>query len=285
MDLNGINTLLDAAGKTIEKVPAIYNDGLSSTVKEGGKTLSLIPRTVNAILSGLEKWVMYKEFSIKETQLLLEEKLKNISPEKIVEPEPYVAVPALQAISYCMDCKELRNLYANLLAKSMNEETKFDSHPAYVEMIKQLSPLDAQIINELKLFDGPNKLIPIGMLRFCKEDKNSKFNIPFAAKGLDVCKHIVDIKITDASHDAISISIENLERLGLISIDYNKSLVGRDYYTNIENNDLIEEVKDYFKKIYNELPGYEDFGVSFIKGTIQVTTLGFSFSKTCCVDL
>ena len=51
------------------------------------------------------------------------------NPEKIVEPEPYVAVPAIQAISYAMNSDELRNLYANLLAKSMIKDTKDTVHP------------------------------------------------------------------------------------------------------------------------------------------------------------
>lgn len=67
-----------------------------------------------------------------ETEKLLEQKLKNIDEEKIVSPESYVAVPAIQAISYSMNSDELRNLYANLLAKAMVTPTKDAVHPSFV---------------------------------------------------------------------------------------------------------------------------------------------------------
>ena len=77
---------------------------------------------------------------------LLEKKLEKVSPEQIETPEPYIAVPALQYISYCMDNHELRDMYANLLASSMNKFIKNDVHPGYIEIIKQLCPDEAKIL-------------------------------------------------------------------------------------------------------------------------------------------
>lgn len=121
----------------------IYDDTISPITNPTAETLGLIPRAIKAALLPLEKWILNREYSLQETALLLEEKLKNISPEKIVSPEPYVAVPAIQAISYSMDNENLRNLYASLLASSMNADIKNEVHPAFVEIIKQLSPTDA----------------------------------------------------------------------------------------------------------------------------------------------
>ena len=69
--------------------------------KEGGKTLALIPRAINAALLPLEKWILHREYSLEETKKLLAQKLKDVPEEKIVSPEPYVAVPALQACYCC----------------------------------------------------------------------------------------------------------------------------------------------------------------------------------------
>lgn len=122
--LEGADKFLDAAGKAIETVPDLYEDSLKPTVQESGKILSIIPRTINAALVPLRKWIANKEYSLAETEKLLEKKLEHVAEDKIVTPEAYVAVPAIQAISYSMDNEELRNLYANLLAKSMNVDTK-----------------------------------------------------------------------------------------------------------------------------------------------------------------
>ena len=146
---NSFDNFLDSAGKALEVAPKLYDDAISPTAKELGKTIALVPQAINASLSSVRQWIAHKEYNVSQTEILLAEKLKNVDPNKIVSPEPYVAVPALQAISYSMDNYQLRNLYANLLANSMNSDTKSNVHPCFVELIKQLSPLDAQIFNEI----------------------------------------------------------------------------------------------------------------------------------------
>lgn len=111
---DGFDRFLKATGEAIEKVPEIYDDGLKPTVQEGGKLIARIPRAINAALSGCDIWILNKEYNIEEIKKLLAKKLENVPIEKIVPPEPYIAVPALQAISYSMNNEELRELYANL---------------------------------------------------------------------------------------------------------------------------------------------------------------------------
>ena len=48
-----------------------------------------------------------------------------------------------------MNSEELRNLYANLLAKSMYIDTKELVHPSFVEIIRQMSPIDALIFKTI----------------------------------------------------------------------------------------------------------------------------------------
>ena len=121
--------IAQTAGKT-------YDDIAHPTAHATGQIVSFIPRTVKVWLGKWEKWILNGEYAIKETEKLLEEKLKHIPEDKIVEPEPYVAVPAIQQLSYSLDSEELRELYANLLASSMNADKKSDVHPAFVDIIK-----------------------------------------------------------------------------------------------------------------------------------------------------
>ena len=89
------------AGKT-------YDDLAHPTAHATGQIVSFIPRTVKVWLGKWEKWILNGEYTIRETEKLLEEKLKHIPEDKIVEPEPYVAVPAIQQLSYSLDSDELR---------------------------------------------------------------------------------------------------------------------------------------------------------------------------------
>lgn len=106
---------LQLPNETIDKV---YDDIAHPAASESGKILGRIPRAINAALAPLDKWILRKEHNVAETKKTLAAKLESINPSNIVTPEPYVAIPTLQAISYCISSSELYELYANLLAKS-----------------------------------------------------------------------------------------------------------------------------------------------------------------------
>lgn len=256
---NGFDSFLDATGKTLEVAPKLYDDTIQTAAKETGKTLGLVPKTINAILAPLRKWIAYREYSVAEIEKILALKLENIPPEKIVSPEPYVAVPALQAISYSIDNEELRNLYANLLANAMNSDTKNSVHPSFVEIIKQLSPLDAQIFNIIY----KNTVNPlINLDRRNKETSGTS----------NVVKNITLINIAPVEY--ISISIDNLSRLKLIDIPSDG------YYSN----------EDLYKPFY-DLEIYQRYNKMFIdpnpdkleidKKVIGKTEIGKLFYTIC----
>jgi len=131
-------------------VKEIYEDGVKPLVQSSSNIANLVLRAINAALEPLHKWVLHREYNIEETKILLQQQLINVPHEFIVSPEPYVAVPALLSISYTIDSSELRNMYANLLAKSMNVNEKEFVHPSFVEIIKQLSPNEAVFLKYLK---------------------------------------------------------------------------------------------------------------------------------------
>jgi hypothetical protein len=254
---------VDKLSKVIETVPEIYNDVAQPTAKELGKTLSLLPRTINAALTPVRKWVAQREYNLAETEKLLAIKLNNIGLEKIVSPEPYVAVPALQAISYSMDNAELRNLYANLLAKSMNIDTKETVHPSFVETIKQLSPEDAILfkylcsINVRPLIDVHLKL-------------NTKGNYLTLAKNFNLFNIL--------TYAQQQLSIDNLIRQRLIDIPQ---------YISYGNTELYNETEIQAKQIYFVEPyiaRYPESKIEFNHSRIDITSYGDAFHNICILD-
>ena len=99
--------LIEQTGGVLEKT---YDDVVHPSAKSVGNTLSLLPRTIGVLLGKWEKWVINGEESIKLTALAVQEKVSKIPEEKLTEPEPYVAIPAIQQLSYCYDSKELREI-------------------------------------------------------------------------------------------------------------------------------------------------------------------------------
>jgi hypothetical protein len=264
---NGIDELAGAVGNALKVAPDLYDDALKSSAQETGKVLNRIPRLINAVLAPIDIWILNKEYNVEETKKLLAKKLENIDPEKIVSPESYVAVPAIQAISYSMNSEELRNMYANLLANSMNSDTKDSVHPAFVEIIKQLSPFEAKLLKSFSI----EKKFPIIMVRASVDDMNSE--------GTDFHKHIIEPEfgITSDNLNAFAIAIDNLIRLNLISVNYEKNFVNEDIYNSILNSDLFL----YIKNKVSETPKFNHC-VS-INGILEISDLGESFIKICII--
>lgn len=259
-EFNPLEPFTDAITEVANKT---YDDTLHPSLNATGKSLSLIPRAINAALSPLEIWILKKEHNIAETKKLLEIKLANVSPEKIVSPEPYVAVPTIQALSYCMDCEELRDLFASLLASSMNSDKKDDVHPSFVEVIKNMNPLDAKIFKFLAPYKGS---LPIVEYKHSFKD-GSKF--------FPILKHVILIDALEKNVLKISASIHNIERLGLVNISYADFLSNEGTYDNFKKTDYFNSLQ-IEKSSHKEL---DEYTVDIQKGILSVTSYGKFFSS------
>lgn len=241
----------------------VYNDGCKPAVKAVGETLGLIPRAIRAALLPVEKWILNREYNLAETKKLLAAKLQDTPPEQIETPEPYIAVPVCEAISYCMNNKELRDMYANLLANSMNKVVKDGVHPGFVEIIKQLSPDEAKI---LKYFYS-NPIIPIITLR--AEDK--------ANSGLDILSNYSNIekKVPCEQPLLIGVCFDNLIRLGMIHRESDRFLTDEAHYEALKQD-------PYVKKSMEDIKKQEQYNNPRIKkGYIELTAFGKKFCKIC----
>jgi len=264
MDSQSLEVLKDVA---VEVAKDAYKDTAQPVLKPTGQTLGLLPRAIKAALLPLEKWIVCRENNLAEIEKLLEIKLQNVSPDQIAPPEAYIGVPALQYISYCMDSEELRDMYANLLAKSMCNVTRSGVHPSYVEIIKQLCPDEAKI---LRVIDGS---IPVITLRF----QNS------SGEGFDIFKNFSDIGDTAKCDNPENVGsyIDNLERLGLISTEYGSYLVDKAKYESLKKhpiyNKTVKELAPFYSENYHHQKNKEGF--------YSITHFGQLFSAVCVKPL
>lgn len=254
----GLDKLAGGVGKAIETIPDLYDDALKPATRESGKTLALIPRAINAALVPLRQWIAEREYKLAETEKLLAQKLEDVAEDKIVTPEAYVAVPAIQAISYSMDREELRNLYANLLAKAMNSDTKDSVHPSFVEIIKQMSPNDATIFKIISESDL-TPLIDLSLKMPKGGNRHYINNISW---------------ITSYNDNLVRLSLDNLVRLGLIEIHTGTHYTNDIVYNNVRNN-------DYFKIAKDKLQSNSTGEVVEHKKLLKCTELSLLFYKIC----
>lgn len=242
----------------------VYSDGGKPVVKATGELVGLVPRAIKAALAPVEKWILQREYNIEEIKKLLEEKLKNVPPELIQPPEAHIAVPALQYISYCMDNEELRNMYANLLANSMNEVVKNGVHPGFVEIIKQLCPDEAKILR----YFSTHTVIPTVTLRY----ENGR------GEGIDVVKNFSNVGELTQCENPFEVNkyFNNLIRLGLLESSQASFLTDGKLYEPLINHGYIQAKTD---KSVLQVSKFKE--VNFKKGYICLTDFGKSFCGVC----
>ncbi len=245
-----------------------YEDTAQPALKSTGELFELIPRAIRAMVSSLEIWTIKREFQVKAVTKLLEEKLKNLPPEQIVTPEAYIAVPALQSISYCMNNDELRDMYANLLASSMNKVMKDGVHPSYVEIIRQLCPDEAKILRYIALEEE----IPTISIHYGDTSAYSVVVKDFSDVGfVTQCEQPNDIRKY----------LGNLVRLGLInipdsSLSMSSSLTDKQLYEELRKNSCLQSLLDNAN-----IPKAEKDKIKFIEGYASITDYGRGFCSIC----
>lgn len=260
IDKEIIGQVIDQSSGVIEKA---YDDLAHPTAKSLGNTLSLLPRTVGVWLGKWEKWVINGEESIRLTAEAVREKAEKIPEENLTEPEPYVAVPAIQQLSYCYNSEQLRSLYANLLVSSMNKDTKSEVHPAFSNIIQQLAPIDVIVLETMKRYQSPLSIVTI--------------RLNFESKSFHelVRDYSYDLKNIFDNHTMHCATLQNLHRLGLINLRYDQKVKPDERY-NVYKNDNI------YKMFEQDIAGKTGMRISLHEGLIELTDFGRSFCKVCC---
>lgn len=259
IDKEFVGQVIDQSSGVLEKA---YDDLAHPTAKSVGNTVSLIPRTIGVWLGKWEKWVINGEESIRLTAEAVHEKAEKIPEDKLTEPEPYVAIPAVQQLSYCYDSEELREMYANLLVSSMNTDTKQAVHPSFVDIIKQLTPDEAKI---LKKISDQSSFIPLIDLQVQMGPDRGYVSVlrNYTNIGDGLCEYPQNI----------SAYIENLDRLKLVCILDDTHLTDTVHYEPLENSQGF--------LVYKNIPLTAEQKFVTKQKSFYITAFGKTFIKTC----
>lgn len=261
----------DLASKVmIESAKAVasetYNDVIHPTAKNIGQAMGTLTSTLNVLLAPIS-WAVYG-FDVIDSKVKdsLHQKLSNTPIENLKEPDSNVVIPAYEALRYSLDKESLKNMYINLIASSMKKDTSNSAHPAFVEIIKQLSSLEAILLK--KLVDTNDYEFAIVKTRLEKND----------GSGYEWIKHIIspNFGMNVINCESYSVALDNLYRLKLIEIDYTSFLINNAEYFDIENGEIVARCK---KDAPNLKKDYDI--VKCKRGELSITQFGKSFISAC----
>ncbi len=228
-------------------------------------------------------------------------KSQQIPEENRQEPEIDIVGSVLEASKFKVNKEEIRDMFSNILVSAMDNSKAENIHPSFVEMIKQLSSLDAQ--NLYYLYHGKDETI--SQIRFIIGQDGHVISHTHIFLG--------NPNIQD--NNVIAPSIDNLIRLKLIDVSYEQYKTDDSLYDKHRNNSLFQECKvkleDNNKRIGNLLSPFLDDNseiydehnnllsheerltykaslekqlfddVKLQKGTIELTDLGKIFCRVC----
>ncbi|QWZ84834.1 DUF4393 domain-containing protein [Aeromonas sp. FDAARGOS 1404] len=268
-DENKIRDAADAIKGIVEAVP-VYQDAVQPAAKEIGTALQTVAKTIHIALAPVSAlvWGYDKLTGFLSTRVA--EKLKHVPPDCIATPKPNVAGPALEALRYTGHEESLREMYANLLAASMDTRTAKGAHPAFVEIIKQLTPDEARL---LKLMSVSRPLPLINVRREFKsptatERGSSELMANFSLLGWEAgCEH----------PEQTPTYLNNLCRLGLSEIPVMYEYTAPNVYDEVESHPIVQAIKAAFES-------NAKYRIDILRGGLRITALGRLFCDTCVVS-
>lgn len=192
-----------AINETIGKVASeIYTDIAKPATRQAGtaiETLFKVGLSPIAMLDwGYEQSKDWLKGKIEQRLIATPQEYRRAPPNNI-------AVPAITSISMCSDSPELRDLYAELLLKTMDSRSEPIVHPSYINLISQLSPREALVFISFHKIDSTTL--------FKEKDAYSSRNVSIENQFLNYCS---DLGFNESKH--VQVWLENLQRLKLVEL-------------------------------------------------------------------
>jgi hypothetical protein len=267
-DNDNVKGAAEAVRGIVEAVP-IYQDVVQPAARELGSALQTVAKTLHILLAPVSALVWGYDQIRDHVSEAVSKKLAGVPDDQLRSPEPSVAGPALEALRYAGYQESLRDLYTNLLASSIDSLTAHEAHPAFVEIIKQLSPDEALIMRSLAM-------APVRpMIDVRKEAKDSNVG-NWVAKNYSLIPKESGVQFPDLGANYMI----NLQRLGLIEL--------REDYTLKDNSDqdLYQSLRETpeIKRIVAAIEAHEDSKAAIKPGAVIATELGQQFFRACVYE-
>jgi len=132
--------------KSLIPIDKVYEDALSPAMKQIGKSLESVAKTSRFLLAPFE----YLSKQHDRWEKYLEKVSEKVEKENLIEGHPQIVIPTLEGLSLTYENTLLSELFINLLAISIDKTKQDLAHPAFPNIIKQLSRDEAIILFYLK---------------------------------------------------------------------------------------------------------------------------------------
>ena len=127
-------------------IKELYKDLLQPSAREVGAGLGSVAKTARFVLAPFEYLG-----NLHDRYLFFLKRLhEKVEGKNLQEVSPQLSGPVLEGLRFLEDDSLLAEMFINILARALDRETASTAHPAFVEILKQLSPDEALILYKIK---------------------------------------------------------------------------------------------------------------------------------------
>lgn len=243
--------------------PEVYKDLVKPAAQEVGMVAG---RSAKALLSPVRAFLWSWE---RIEQLVVDgvnRRFEKIPEEQRKTPDPEIAVPLIQSLTYTAQNDTLREMYLNLLTNSMDTAMDKNVHPSFVNLIKQMNALDAKVFEKLASKTGYQKAI--------------NPNVAIKSQGKifvnAVPEWFIGWKIDGNDIFETSASMLRLSKFGLIELMFDRT-AGSESYDELRMHPELVPILDRYRR---ENPSLE-LELTATHSILYVNEYGRQFKAAC----
>jgi len=271
MNIKDITGAGEIGKEIVKQAGELAKEPVANIVNPSTKTLGRrLGDLLDVILTPFEIAKIYKDHKVEDFKRSLKNKVNSIPDENKITPPLNVVGPALEAAKFHIEDDLLREMFAELIANSMDNRRHDLSHPSFVEIIKQLSPLDAKNIATFRT--NPMRSVA---------DYELDMGMGLVVAKTPIIRNVVLGIGLDDDIFMSSNSITNLVRLGLIERDNQKTPREKSEY---EIDSVLAQVEAMIRMPIREIPStpnLPDIKIAAEVRMIGITTFGRAFIASC----
>lgn len=260
--------VVESAKQTAKLGKDVASDIVRPTSKSIGENIGLL---VDGVLGWLGVWgqkqKIRQEKNLEEFKKEINKNIEAIPQDNLKEPTMYIVGPAIEASKYYYEEAQFKEMFAKLIAASCDDRDNDKISPYFVEAIKQIFHKEAMILTLFR--DKKTSALPIVNYRLILKTIGEKYYEKY-----------VFIHDNPDNIRKYSDSLINLQRLGLVSLDFQNWLTDNNFYQIYKDNVFFKNTKqEILKNIEN--PDFECKDFDIQKGILELTPLGKNFIDLC----
>lgn len=209
------------------------------------------------------------------------QELEAIPKENRQEPRMCVIGPAIAQAQYFVEEESLRKMFAKLIASASDSRRFTVAHPAFVDIISQLSPFEAKILQDTNILQAT---IACCKIRFQQSTGDKPLTFTSMNQGHTIIEHFVTFDNPPVDHDEMQLYsslLDNLTRLKLCEIPPNYTLTDDTLYNKYLSMPILQQHIANYINSFSWPKEYDNYNAFFLKETVTPTAFGEQFYAAC----